>query len=85
MKTKTTFGISFPNPDLLDQAKTKASAYGLSLSAYVNQLLRRDLGHPSVMDMHQTATLEEPPAAPYAAQALAAARPRRARQTQQQA
>jgi hypothetical protein len=47
-KIKTTFGISFPNPDLLDQAKAKSAAYGISLSAYVNQLLRRDLGHAAL-------------------------------------
>jgi hypothetical protein len=46
MKKKTTFGISFPDPRLLEMAKIKAEALGMSLSAYVNALVRRDLNMP---------------------------------------
>jgi hypothetical protein len=55
MKTKTTYGISFPQPELLEAAKLRSKAVGLSFSAYVNQLLRRDLGR---------ATLYQQPAPP---------------------
>ena len=49
MKKKVTFGISFPDPDLLSKAKSRADEIGLSLSSYVNQLLRQDLGMPNAL------------------------------------
>ena len=50
-KKKTTFGISFPDPRLLEMAKLKADQLGLSLSAYINQLVRRDLNLPNVFGL----------------------------------
>ena len=44
-RENTTQGISFP-PALLDQAKHKAAAKGLSVSGYVQALIREDLMHP---------------------------------------
>lgn len=55
MKQKLTYGISFPQPELLEAAKIRSKAVGLSFSSYVNQLLRRDLGR---------ATLYQEPAPP---------------------
>lgn len=40
----TTFGLSFPDERVLDSAKVKAKELGMSLSAYVNQLIRKDVG-----------------------------------------
>jgi len=42
-RENTTQGISF-TPSLLAQAKTRAKAKGLSVSAYVQQLILSDLG-----------------------------------------
>ena len=77
MKTKTTFGISFPNPDLLEQAKRKSAAHGLSLSGYVNQLLRRDMGLPSMIPTAAPADAVEEPRAAYGVAAQAAHKARR--------
>ncbi|EIQ01601.1 hypothetical protein OpiT1DRAFT_00173 [Opitutaceae bacterium TAV1] len=52
-KKKTTFGISFPDERILERAKEKAATMGLSLSGYVNQLLRRDLDMPNVFTAQQ--------------------------------
>ena len=77
MKTKTTFGISFPNPDLLEKAKVKSRAHGLSLSGYVNQLLRRDMGLPAMLPIQPPADTVEEPQAPYGVAAQAARKSRR--------
>lgn len=42
----TTFGLSFPDERVLDTAKVRAKEMGMSLSAYVNQLIRKDVGMP---------------------------------------
>ncbi len=44
-RENTTQGISFP-PELLAQAKERASAKGLSVSGYVQALIREDLAQP---------------------------------------
>jgi hypothetical protein len=44
-RENTTQGISFP-PTLLDQAKQQAVARGLSVSGYVQALIRDDLTQP---------------------------------------
>ena len=41
-RENTTQGISF-TPDLLDRAKSRARERGLSMSGYVQQLIRADL------------------------------------------
>ena len=44
-RENTTQGISF-HPELLAQAKDRASAKGLSVSGYVQALIREDLAQP---------------------------------------
>lgn len=44
MRPKFTFGISFPDPTVFEKAKERANVLGLSFSAYVNQVVRKDLG-----------------------------------------
>ena len=44
-RENTTQGISFP-PELLAQAKQQAAAKGLSVSGYVQALIRDDLTQP---------------------------------------
>jgi hypothetical protein len=44
-RENTTQGISFP-PELLAQAKGRAEAKGLSVSGYVQSLIREDLSQP---------------------------------------
>jgi hypothetical protein len=44
-RENTTQGISFP-PDLLAKAKDRAEAKGLSVSGYVQALIREDLTQP---------------------------------------
>ena len=44
-RENTTQGISFP-PSLLAQAKQQAAAKGLSVSGYVQALIRDDLSQP---------------------------------------
>lgn len=43
-KKKVTHGVSWPNEELLESAKLRATELGLNLSAYINQLVRKDLG-----------------------------------------
>jgi hypothetical protein len=43
-KTKLTHGVSWPDPELLAAARRRASGLGMGFSAYINQLVRRDLG-----------------------------------------
>lgn len=38
-----TVGVSFPNPNLLEDAKARAARLGLSFSAYVVRLIQEDL------------------------------------------
>ena len=45
-RKKLTFGISFPDERILLLAKERAKERGMTLSAYVNQLIRRDLNMP---------------------------------------
>ncbi|MDP0495228.1 MAG: hypothetical protein Q7Q73_03370 [Verrucomicrobiota bacterium JB024] len=49
-KTKVTFGVSFPDERILELGKQKAQELGMSFSAYVNQVLRKDLSIRSVFD-----------------------------------
>ncbi|MDR1817557.1 MAG: hypothetical protein LBR07_05155 [Puniceicoccales bacterium] len=51
---KTVYGISFPNPDVLVRGKRRAASCGISFSAYLNQLVRRDIGIGSVFDASAT-------------------------------
>jgi hypothetical protein len=44
-RENTTQGISFP-PELLAKAKERAAARGLSVSGYVQALIREDLSQP---------------------------------------
>ena len=44
-RENTTQGISFP-PELLARAKDRAEAKGLSVSGYVQSLIREDLSQP---------------------------------------
>lgn len=46
-RENTTQGISFP-PELLAQAKQQAASKGLSVSGYVQALIRDDLSQPDV-------------------------------------
>ena len=75
MKTKLTYGISFPDPRILDGAKSRAAQIGISFSAYVNQLLRRDLGQPNALSLYtqppQPLQVVEEPLARYGAKAEA--------------
>jgi len=56
-KKKTTFGISFPDERLLLAAKEKAKELGISLSAYINQLIRKDLHLRNVFNPKDTGAL----------------------------
>ena len=38
-----THGISWPNADLLQAARSRAKALGLSFSKYINELVQRDV------------------------------------------
>jgi hypothetical protein len=42
--SKLTHGVSWPEPELLDAARRRASSLGMNFSSYINQLVRRDLG-----------------------------------------
>jgi hypothetical protein len=50
-KTKITRGVSWPNPDLLEAARERATSLGMSFSHYINQLVRRDLGWNGVFSV----------------------------------
>lgn len=55
---------------MLAAAKAKADEMGLSLSTYVNQLVRKDLGLTSIYSVQEASEAHgddepEPPAAPY--------------------
>lgn len=67
-KKKTTFGISFPDERLLLAAKAKAQELGITFSAYVNQLIRKDLHLRNVFSQEDAGELhaaEDP--SPYGA------------------
>lgn len=55
-KKKVTFGISWPNEEVLESGKRRAEEMGISFSQYVNHLVRKDLGIPGIFDR------PEPPA-----------------------
>lgn len=73
MKKRITFGISFPDENLLKKAKERASELGIrSFSDYINQLIKYDLGFPNcigqyiakdITKLSTTPTLEEVQAA----------------------
>lgn len=62
-KKKTTFGVSFPDKRILQLGKEKAASLGISFSAYVNQVLRRDLNLPNVFESEDQPTFRTPPPA----------------------
>lgn len=59
-KKKTTFGISFPDEQILERAKIHAKSLGMTLSAYVNQLIRRDLNLPGAFTAYREADTPQP-------------------------
>lgn len=65
MKKRTTFGISFPDENLLKKAKERASELGIrSFSDYINQLIKYDLGLPNCIGQYiakDISTLTPPP------------------------
>lgn len=53
MKKRITFGISFPDENLLKKAKERASELGIrSFSDYINQLIKYDLGLPNCIGQY---------------------------------
>ncbi|MEO0793518.1 MAG: hypothetical protein AAFX93_00060 [Verrucomicrobiota bacterium] len=60
-RRKPTQGISFPDVDLLERAKLRAKSMRLSLSQYINHLVARDLGSPSIFEH---IPMQAPPAKP---------------------
>ena len=62
--------VSFP-PEMLEAAKERAAALGLTLSAYIQQLVRKDLAHGGAV------TIEERPGNPYTAPHAGAPHPGR--------
>lgn len=57
-KVYATHGISWPDPQLLVEAKARAGRLGLSLSQYVNRLVKDDIDEGGNM------ILKDPPPAP---------------------
>lgn len=49
-KKRITHGVSFPDQEILEDAKRKAASMQISFSSYVNQLIRNDLGRSGVFD-----------------------------------
>lgn len=58
--TKTTFGVSFPDPSVLERGKRKAAFYGISFSKYVCLLIERDLQSGGPVTLTTRPLAEEP-------------------------
>lgn len=52
-RNNKTVGISM-TPEMIDDIKVRADSLGLTVSAYVQQLIRRDMGEQNVLDPPQS-------------------------------
>lgn len=57
MKAKLTKGISWQSPELLAAGESKARELGMSFSAYVCHLVRKDLGMKGVFSQEATSVI----------------------------